>query len=100
MISLHKRTKTLIPILLLTHYIFVCLAVSFLHNHAIDIHFHDNCQACQWDIQARDNDTVTVFIWHIILNPLAYQWIHLEASQSLQPKSIPAENNSPRAPPN
>lgn len=99
MIKLYKHTKYFIPILLLTHYLFVSLAVSFFHTHEADLNFHDNCPACQWDIQAKDSDTTMAVVWHVLLNSLQSQSTRLEDNTVLNPQAILIENRSPRAPP-
>lgn len=99
MVKLYKGTKNFIPILLLTHYLFVSLLVTSFHTHEADLDFHDYCPACQWEIQAKDSDTTISAVWHILLNPIQCQFTRLEEKTLLYPQTISIENNSPRAPP-
>ena len=59
--------RTAAAVLILT-YICIALFVPFLHNHVADASFHDNCPACQWELQAKHDD---VFIASILLQTLA-----------------------------
>ncbi|MBN2415928.1 hypothetical protein JXO52_08800 [bacterium] len=80
-------------------YIGVALFVPFLHTHAADAHFHDNCPACQWELQAKNDDAVTSSILLEIDLPLS------PSRDSIEEHSVPfahqlfASSISTRGPP-
>ncbi len=53
-------------------YTTLSLFVDLFHNHDADYQFHDNCPACQWNIQAQDNhseyEVIIEYILHAIQN--------------------------------
>ena len=56
---------------------FVVTLFSFLgHNHELDGHFHDNCPACQWEIQTFENDTISGDILSAFSYALQYSGQH------------------------
>lgn len=84
---------------LLITYIFVGLFCSLFHNHEADLKFHDNCPACQWEVQSQNADTSLYEVGQIIqLQSTVCEKnilisIHLLQSQTL------VENHASRAPP-
>ena len=69
---MHSKKQYITPVslILLAGYVFSALFVSFSHNHEINGSFHDDCPACQWNLQAKDEDTVTKsFVRPLILPP-------------------------------
>jgi len=47
---------------LLCFYLLISLFIGLAHNHEPDMHFHDNCIACQWMRMEQDTDSKSVSI--------------------------------------
>jgi hypothetical protein len=63
-----KPFKKILFVFLLTVYIFVGFVAGYCHDHEIDGSFHDNCPACQWEIQTYDNDRGVDSSLHIVVD--------------------------------
>lgn len=69
------------------------------HNHAIDGSFHDNCPACQWEIQTKSDDTVTAAILKNVEQALILkEHLQLEINITAKNQFFKVLNHS-RAPP-
>ena len=78
-------------------------ALSFVgivgHNHPINGGIHDNCPACQWEIQAKAEDNYAKDVFEIIRNQLKLiDYILAEQIICSLQKNI-ASFNQERAPP-
>ena len=64
--------RTLLLILLLVNNIRVCILAFISHNHEFDFDFHENCPACQWQVQSHSDDTCTSEVLDTLLDPLVF----------------------------
>lgn len=71
MISDRSHFRLIAGLCILLVYFGIALFVPFLHNHPSDTHFHDDCPACHWDLQAKYDDVVTASILLEIMAPLS-----------------------------
>ena len=67
--------KKILLLSFLALYITLSLFVDLFHNHDADYHFHDNCPACQWNIQAQDNHSEYEVILEYILRSIEHSQI-------------------------
>lgn len=98
---LNKNNRFQITLLLffLALYTTLSLFVDFFHDHDADYRFHDNCPACQWNIQAQDNHSEYEVILEYILHSIEH------SQRAVFNESYLFQNNQliihhfPRAPP-
>ena len=64
--------RTFLVLLLLSNYAALTLFISLNHNHEPDFIFHDNCPACQWELQKKSDDTCTKTILNALIDPLDF----------------------------
>lgn len=84
---------------LIVLYSAIAVGVGFLHAHEMDGLFHDDCPACQWEIQFREPDSVTAAIWQHIHQPCIMEFAILDSDPTvLDPQSLLGSVAS-RAPP-
>jgi len=55
---------------LIGYYTIICLFSYLGHNHAPDFNFHDSCPACQWEVQAKEDDGYTQALMASFFHPL------------------------------
>ncbi len=69
---LTKKDTLLIFIIfiLLSSYGLDVAIVAFSHDHEPVIDYEDNCPACQWEIQSKENDVYLQTIWNTLHNSL------------------------------
>ena len=65
-ISWHTFLLTLI----IFNYMGVCIGSSLSHNHKPSTTFHDDCPACQWEIQSQEDFFEVTDILDKLANPL------------------------------
>jgi len=99
---LTKKANFLIFILLilLSSYGLDVTIVAFAHDHEPLIDYEDNCPACQWEIQSKENDVYLQTIWNTLQNSLfinfdtpIYQILHYKSFiniTTLSPRSPPS----------
>ena len=63
---------SLLVLLFVANYSSVCFIACLAHNHESDIHLHDNCPACQWDVQSQDDFSEANAILNAIDDPLDF----------------------------
>ncbi len=100
MLHIKKNTLVLfILILLFSGYGLDVSLVAFAHDHEPVIGYVDNCPACQWEIQFKENDTYIQPILNAINNPLLLN-LETPVYHTLQYNTlIYITSKSPRSPP-
>jgi len=84
---------------LLLHYVLIGLVVGLLHNHEEDLKFHDNCPACQWEIQSQSRDTALLDVVHLLqLHQDVSTHLTLSHDSIIQSQTY-FDNDPSRAPP-
>ena len=96
---LKSSCRALILLLLLGNYSAVCLVTCVSHNHEPDFNFHDNCPACQWQVQSQQDDTYTNVILDALLDPLIFVGHTPIVRSIILTKKDFVINNLSRAPP-
>jgi len=56
--------------IILAEYISVCFFAFSWHNHKPDAQFHDNCPACQWQVQSQGDGTSIDAVMDSLIDPL------------------------------
>lgn len=65
-----KSWKLVILLLLLTNYATVTAVASLVHDHDADLHFHEFCPACQWEVQSQEDSSDLLSGLTALLDPL------------------------------
>jgi len=88
-----------ILILLLLHYVFVGMVCGLFHNHEEDLVFHDNCPACQWEVQSQNADTALSDINDLLKIQIAAYAMFDTSFDTILQSQIHIEDHPSRAPP-
>ena len=67
-----KGFLSVLSLFILCQYLTISFIATFGHNHEPDANFHDNCPACQWEIQKNSDDNCTKTILNLLLDPLFF----------------------------
>ena len=85
--------------ILLVNYVAVSLIVCLSHSHDPDNRFHDNCPACQWQIQSQEGSGEARAILDALQRLLSFSSIKLYiASFEITHQALLSSHQS-RAPP-
>jgi len=91
--------RNMLVVLFVGHYVAVGLFAYFCHNHEPDFSFHDNCPACQWQVQTQNDDTSISTVLDALIDPLVLL-DHTPLIQSIVLTKQDFQNNHfARAPP-
>ena len=100
MLYIKKNTFVLfILILLFSSYGLDVSLVAFAHDHEPVIGYVDNCPACQWEIQFKENDVYIQPILNAIKNPLLINFETPYYQILIYHTFIYINSQSPRSPP-
>jgi len=85
--------------IVLTYFLAIYLLSPLLHNHKQDFRFHDNCPACYWEIQIKnDIPEIMPIMGSTCVQPITIEYISLEEI-ILTPQKVLSSRPNPRAPP-
>jgi hypothetical protein len=62
--------KKIILLLFLSNYLAVSALVSLGHDHDADFDFHEQCPACQWQVQSQEDFSDILSVITALLDPL------------------------------
>ena len=91
--------KTILFSLLIVYSLLICVLGTIGHVHDIDGSFHDNCPACQWELQVQNENTILTTIWDIIDNPIHDSNFRFSQEANPHVNQIYLSNILSRAPP-
>lgn len=94
-----KIFKILISLSVIAAYIVIALFLPFLHAHDADTSFHDDCPACQWELQAKSDDCYTLSLVRHSCLPLQNGLPHYFQHTCILPQQIFISANLTRGPP-
>jgi len=95
----HMSWRKVLFLFFLSHYLIVSLGAFFFHNHKPDFSFHDNCPACQWQVQSQEDFSQASAILDALDSPLYFiEYCFLSQSVNLPWKQVSFPHFS-RAPP-
>ncbi|MCK4539077.1 MAG: hypothetical protein KAV42_09815 [Candidatus Krumholzibacteria bacterium] len=93
------QLAVIIAMIMLVSYLSVALGAELTHNHEHDGYFHDDCPACQWNIQHQSDSPEDAGVINFIANPLQLTQYNIVESSSTLPDKVLVNLCSSRAPP-
>lgn len=93
------RQNKAVILSVLMHYLVVGLIVGLFHNHEEDLRFHDNCPACQWEVQSQNPDTALWDVNHLLeMQTAVYTQLISSCNTRIQSQTL-SKDHASRAPP-
>jgi len=97
--TMRLMRRFILLILFFINYVTVGSFACLCHNHARDFRFHENCPACQWQVQFQDDFSEASAILDALDNPLQFIEYKPYDQSSIQLKECVGFTYLSRAPP-